>query len=374
MNIYIKNNQTEQETDNNTSESVLLENQVILINPIDNLNLSHPYFVYPNTPMCEYTRYEIYNQEVKRFYCHLENLKAWTKNNLSKDNFYSLNSIIIGSAMEQAIRTGNTEPHSYFQWQQLFPSYIQNFISAYAKKTNNTFVNLIIISPDKIFSDEFYKEPIFTSSTDFQFEKISNRKYIHSCVESNLKINVDIFNCPFPSLDSRKQFIDKINDLISRRTVDFSHLTIQSYTQTLNDIEFVNRFYKMVDEFMELNNGFNSFIIINSWATFKNLEGFSGYKMFEKLIGLANKNNIMATEWNFQDKNYVTQIISTFHCDHVITNQKNISSSRKSALFKNIIYTLEHIDDGITTFSYNNRVNVRLYSIYFDDGIFIYEL
>ncbi len=374
MNICIENNQTEQETHNNTSEYVLLENQVIQIIPIDNLNLSHPYFVYPNTPMCEYTRYEIYNQEVKRFYCHLENLKAWTKNNLDQDNFYSLNCLLIGSAMEQAIRTGNAEPYSYFQWQQLFPSYIHNFISAYAKKTNNTYVNLIIISPDKIFSDEFYKEPIFTSNTDYQFEKISNRKYIHSCVESNLKINVDIFNCPFPSFDSRKEFIEKINDLIKRRSMDFTHLTIKSYTQTLNDIEFINRFYMLIDEFMQLNNGFNNYMIINSWATFKNLEGFSGYKMFEKLLELANKNNILATEWGFQDKNFITQIVSTFHCDHVITNGKNTSSCKKSSLFKNITYTLERIDFGITAFSYYNRIYVRLYNIYFDGGIFIYEL
>lgn len=364
MNICVEN-----QTD--FSDINLLNDKEVSEISVDNLNLSHPYFVYPNTPLSEYIKYEIYNEEVKRLFKYIENLKICINDNVNQDNFFCLTPIIIGSAMEQAIRSGNAEPYSYFQWQQLFPSYIKNFISAYSKQTNNTFVNLIIISPDKIFSDEFYKEPLFTHNTEYIFKKISNRKYKYFCTESNLTINVDIFNCPFPSLDSRKEFINRINDLISRRACDFSHLTIKSYKQTQDDILFINNFYKMIDELMILNNGFNTYMIINSWATFKNLEGYNGYKMFEELLKLASKNNIMATEWVFQDKIFFTQIISTFKCDYVIYGQKIRSLDKKFSLFNNIVYTIEDTDYSKLTPSY---YNIRYYKIYFDGGILMYEL
>lgn len=342
---------------------------------IENINLSNPYFLYPNSPMSEYNNYFEYNLELKRLYKKLLEIYNWTLSNMisSNPNNYLLNSIIIGSAMEQAIRTGNNEPGTYFQWQQLFPSYINNFIESYrSDKENTIYVNLIIVSPDKIFSDEFYLEPMFIGLTDYKFVKLSNRKYL--CIENNLEISVDIFNCPIPSHDSR-ECVKKINDFYIRRKKDFSYIQLDSYIQTESDIKFINKFYKLIDILFSLVNNFNIYTIVNSWATFKNLDGFENYKMFNKLLDLANKNNILATEWVFRDKSYLTKIISNFSCEYI--NEDKITGrishkGKKSVLFKNIVYTNSIPDYSI----YEGRLQIfnSIHSIYFNGGICIYEL
>jgi hypothetical protein len=206
---------------------------------------------------------------------------------------------------------------------------------------------------------------------------------------------VDIFNCPTPSLDSRG-CVKKINEFfVQRRKIDFSHIKIDSYIQTEDDIRFCNEFYELMDKFFSLSNNYNTYIIINSWASFKNLEGYNQYKMFEKILDLANKNNIMATEWTFKDDLCISTIISRFFCDIIRIQDKsiqdksiqdksiqsnnynennelvesNIKFIKKSCLYKNILYTRDN--------SYNRQCiyyDSRVYNIYFDGGICICEV
>lgn len=379
MNISIENYCFDSSNLNiNINQSTYHENgydEVLDINFINNMNLSNPYFLYPNGPMSEYFNYSEYNLELKRLYKKFLEIYNWIISNMnsSRPNTYVLNSIIVGSAMEQAIRTGNNEPGTFFQWQQLFPTYITNFIESYrTDKENILYVNLIIVSPDKIFSDEFYKEPIFLGMTEYQFVKISNRKYL--CRGNNFEISVDIFNCPLPSHDSR-EYVKKINDFYLSRKEDFSHIHLNSYIQTESDTKFIDKFYKLVDMLFGLVNNINIYIIINSWATFKNLDGYENYKMFSKLLELANKNNILATEWAFRDKSYLTKIMSNFLCEYVSEDKntgKISSKGKKSVLFKNIVYT-----DIIPDYSiYNGKLQIynSIHSIYFEGGISIYEL
>ncbi len=368
MNIYI-------ETDN----QINLNNQTYQSNPdiiphnldnLDNLKLTNPYFVYPNGPLCEYTFFNFYNEEVKRLLVYLENLLVGLKSEQSNSNnqlsFYTLNSIILGSAMEQSIRIKNCNTDAFFQWQQLFPSYINNFISIYKPvKTNRLIVNLIIISPDKIFSDTEYREPLFITCSGYEFKKISNRKYIYS--EDNLIINVDIFNCPFPSNDTR-DYVKKMNDfLLSKREI-FACEDLESYIQTPNDKYFLERFYRTIELIFEQTNYYSISTIINSWETFKNLTGYSQYTMFKKLLELSNQYNILATEWNFIDNLFITQIISRFS----INKEKKIPCAFKSLIYVDENYCGFDIEEAL--------INIPLYTgkrffvIVFGDGINIYEL
>ena len=59
-------------------------------------------------------------------------------------------------------------------------------------------------------------------------------------------------------------------------------------------------------------------IIINSWVSFKNLDGYSkNYNMFPRLLTLANQYNIIATEWDFVDELFFAKIISKYKFDDI---------------------------------------------------------
>ncbi len=369
MNIYIDSKNSNNPNNLSTSNQSNLNLDNVELN-LENLELNHPYFVYPNGPLCEYTEFKFYNSEAKRLLVHLEELVKKISSEKSNPNnqlsFYTLNSIILGSAMEQSIRTGNSEPDTFYQWQQLFPSYINNFISAYKPvSTNKLFVNLIIISPDIFFSDEKYRDPIFIDCVGYEFKKISNRKYIYH--ESNLKINIDIFNCPFVSTDTR-DYVKKISELLINKPEIFNCKDLESYIQTDNDKYFISRLYNTMELLFKQTDYYSTSTIINSWATFKNLVGYSGFGMFKKLLDLCNEYNIMATEWSFVDKVFTTQIISMFH----IYKEKKLTY-----IFKNIIYVDENycgfdIEEAlINQPSYRQK---RFFVIVFGEGINIYEL
>jgi hypothetical protein len=402
MNISnLNSNQNNDFTNSNVNLSS--DNQ---IDDTIHLKLNHPYFMYPNGPLSEYNNFIFYNNEIKRLYLHFFNLKKIIEEKMTCANIRILNPIIVGSAMEQSIKTNNNDSGSFFQWQQLFPSYIINFIDSVksnknlnldnqsnesnesneSNKSNQTnpnsnpnqiIVNLIIISPDNFFSDEHYNDPIFINMPLFEFKKISNRKYIYENQKENLIINVDIFNCPLPSRDTR-ECLKKISDFFISTYDNLKDMGISTYVQSESDVFFINNFYSMIDNFLSLNNNFNNITIINSWATFKNLDGFNNFRMFRELLDISNKNNILATEWTYRDKMVFTKILSNFTCDLLV--KKNKSIQKRCNLLKQILYInyedFEYLMDFDKDFEKNFPRNKHdiYYNILFDNGIYIYEM
>ncbi len=357
-----------------------------------NFELNHPYFLYPGGPLSEYTNYKIYNKELLRLYEYLKQINNLINHYKNIPSNYILVPVIIGSPMEQAIKSKYSEPNTFYQWQQLFPDYINNFINCFSKKNNSKiYVFIIIVSPDNIFSDSFTHDPFFTYIS-YEFKKISKNNYEFS--DNNLTICVNIFNCPFPSQDARIEVFNKMNNLINKFNSDFSNIEIKLYTQTENDLLFINNFYILLEELYKNNNYKNISIIVNSWACFKNLCGFDGLKMFPKVLELANIYNIIVTEWIYKDNLFLTKVVSVFksinnnllsgHTNHTNHTNENVQSSVsnkktniKTYIFKQICYVdISSVDNDnlAQIIEYNKSCfhkDKSIYYIDFDDGLYI---
>jgi hypothetical protein len=286
--------------------------------------LNHPWTIYLREPLSSYTRYSIYHAELLRLLNFVQDLStdiAHLKENQSEKVLdctssctrekVQLTNFIIGTPMEDALHKKNCS-HIYMdQWQQLFPYHITKFINHYSKLDNDININVIIISPDDIFMDENYREPLFTTKcTDYTFTKIKNREYIYS--EENLTIKIDIFTCPFPQLEKNAHLIHKSYELI-KKTVTYE---LDSLAPTESDIDFIDCFYKSLE--LIASNPLSN-MIINSWATFRNVREYDNFGLFKSLLELANKHKIIATEWGFSENNYFFKVLSSikFTVDYI---------------------------------------------------------
>jgi hypothetical protein len=213
--------------------------------------------------------------------------------------------------MEEAILKSFTHESNIFQSSQLFPSYIKNFIEKDLTKKNKL-VQIIIISPDNLFDNIDYF-PIFTNFIEIEFNKISLYEFMGSTLNTKIKIN--IFNCPFPCLESRNILAEKYNKIF----IDFiknPENKLKTFSQTSQDKIFIDEFYKNLETVLKKNDYKKNdlSIIINSWVSFKNLDGVSeNYSMFYKLLEISNIYNIIATEWDFVDEFFSCKIVSNFH-------------------------------------------------------------
>ena len=287
---------------------------------MEDLILNHPYYIYPNAPLSEYIAYNLYNSESKRLYKHIDNINS---NLINK----TLIAILIGTTMEYSILTNQNERNTTFQWQQLFPSYIDRFIEQHSNtdidydETLKLYIYITIISPDDIFSDTNYHEPLFLKyKTNHIFVKVHNRKYI--CDNIHYCIVIDIFICPIPQCDSR--IITNYDRILQDHQYD-----IQSYTQTDEDIIFINMFYDILAKLMQKMDYKRYFMIINSWVSFKNLN-IQNYDMFKKVLELSNQHNILTTEWKYCDTLYSMKVVSIF---------KTFNGDKRTVHYnKNIIY------------------------------------
>jgi len=264
------------------------------------LTLNHPWKIYLREPISSYTKYCVYHKELIRLLQFVKSLDEHIIN--LKENQVQLTNFIIGTPMEDAIHKRNCSSAYIFQWQQLFPYHITNFIKHYTKLNNDINVNIIIISPDDIFMDDTYKEPLFmTHCTEYTFTKIKNREYIYS--EKKLTIKINIFTCPFPQLETNKSVIQKSNILIEK----IGTFELDTLAPSEDDIRFIDIFYSYIESIAcnPLSN-----MIINSYATFRNVREYDNFGLFPSLLALANKHKIIATEWEFSENNYLTRIAS----------------------------------------------------------------
>jgi hypothetical protein len=267
----------------------------------EEITLNHPWTIYLREPTSSYTKYSVYYSELMRLLRTITQLNT----NISdlKENQVQLTNFIIGTPMECALQKRDCSIEYMYQWQQLFPKHIHDFIKHHSKLDNEININIIIISPDDIFMDECYKEPLFTTECEeYKFTKIQNREYVHN--NKNLTIKVDIFTCPFPQLEMRIETIEHFNNFVERFIPCFE---LKKFSPTEHDIKFINEFYYNI-ELIASNPKSN--MIINSYATFRNVRDFDNYGLFPTLLEVANKHKIIATEWNFQENNFRTRIIS----------------------------------------------------------------
>ena len=313
------------------------------------MSLNHPFFIYPNGLLSEYNNYSLYCSEVIRLYKFIEDLNIELKS-INK-NFKSLISFIIGSTMEDALIQKNTDYKNIFQFQQLFPTYINDFIFKYSQI--NKLIQIIIVSPDKFFTNGII--PQFINFTQYNFTQID--KYTYEFFDYELKIRVNIFNCPMPCVEKRENIILSCDNLLN--ILSENPYGILSFKQTQYDITFINNFYdKTISELFSVSSD-NCKIIINSWVNFKNLYGYSeNYNMFPKMLVIANKYNIIATEWNYIDELFYTKIISNY-------NFKNIRYQDKLLIYVN--YDFNDINDNkILKINFNYLSNNKVCKINFD--------
>jgi len=103
-------------------------------------NLNHPWKIYFAEPTSAYTEYEIYYQELVRLYNYIKFYNEYLEN--LKENDVCMTILILGTPMEAAIWNKQCSEIYDFQWQQLFPKYIFDFIKHYKKLNNNININI----------------------------------------------------------------------------------------------------------------------------------------------------------------------------------------------------------------------------------------
>ena len=318
-----------------------------------NIELNHPFFIYPRGFMSEYNDYNHFRKEVKRLSEFINNLP--NEINEQNDNGVQiLIPFIIGSPMEDSLSKSNTSKDNYFQFRQLFPNYINNFIQS---NPDNKFIQIIIISPDNIFSPETNKKPLFMLYESFDFVLTNLNEYVYT--EEKITIKINIFNCPVPCLETRTILINRYDRLINDMKTNLYN--INTYKQTLTDIDFINNFYSSLNILFSLNTNPSIKIVINSWVSFKNLDGISEkYNMFPKILKLANEYNIIASEWEFIDELFYTKIVSQYKfCN------KNFYGCNIDYVFDDNIdltYLPTHIIKK--NFNYNNLFSIDFNSQY----------
>lgn len=299
-------------------------------------DLNHPWFIYPHAFMSEYNNYELYKVESLRLLNFLEDfINKFDNHHFT--NYKILIPIILGSTMEDALNNSYDDYSNIFQYQQLFPNYINNFIE---NVEDHKFIQLIIISPDSIFTNTDYK-PFFVKFSKYKFDKINKYEYI--CHGDKLIIKVNIFNCPMVSKEKRKNIITKCDKLLNNFDKNIIRLNINTYVQSESDLRLIEKIYDCMNKIFSytFTNSYTNLndvltvddtnqikkinIIVNSWVSFKNLYGYSeNYNMFPELLNLASKYNIIATEWNYKDDNIYTIIKSNYHFNNLYFNHKKI--------------------------------------------------
>lgn len=333
------------------------------------MELNHPFYIYPNAIMSEYNEYDTYRNELHKLDKYLSDLIMFIEsliNNINNTDPNFLLLINIGSTMEDAIHNSNTDLSNLFQYQQLFPAFIDEFIK---NKKGKKIIQIITISPDRIFNPDYnLYEPLFTKYSEYDFVKKSINEY--ECIDKDLIIKVNIFNCPVPCIDNRMKVINHYNKMLDYLLKDncTNLYNITTFKQSENDLIFINKFYEKIDKIFNFNNYNNINILVNSLVSFKNLYGFSeNYNMFPIFLELSNKYNIIATEWNYKhgDEIFLTKIISTF-------KKNTINYENKLLLYIN--NSLDEFTDDIIDNNCNINNNNIICIISFDfTNIIIYN-
>lgn len=176
-------------------------------------------------------------------------------------------------------------------------------------------------------------------------------------MSDKLRIKINIFNCPMPCIEQRQQIIKNCDKLLIE--IGDEAYKIKTFVQSKEDIDFISDFYEnKIDRLLSFSiNNRSINILIHSWVCFKNLTGYSeNYNMFPKLLEMANKYNIIATEWIYIDNLFITKIISNY-------SFKNITYQNKYLYY--VYNQPEEFDNSVLAVNSNIRKSTKVYKIDF---------
>jgi len=181
----------------------------------------------------------------------------------------------------------------------------------------------------------------------YNFANTRFNEYVYS--DDFIEINVNIFNCPFPCMETRNSLVVKYQLMINK--LNNNPYGIMTYRQNIADINFINNFYSSLDKlFSKTTCDPRIKIVVNSWVSFKNLEGYTNFKMFPNLLKLANKYNIIATEWEFIDNLKFTKIVSNYGED-----DKNFISCYINYVNKELPNSEHNIGTNLFVIDFNSK-------------------
>jgi hypothetical protein len=291
--------------------------------------MNYPFPIYPNGILSGYNSFNRYKTEVIRLYHFL----IYLKDIFSLKETKNLIIINFGSAGEELIYyihknpDLNIEYSEYYQWRQIHPTHIENFINKY--KTNLR-IHMIVISPDKYQEDidyipKFMHENIITDDLTITYDKINNQKYQYKNEHLNINIDIDFFNCLMPSIEKNSRKILSNNNIILSQ-INENIYEINNFNQTAEDIQFINDFYEKFEEICVLNDYKNNFLIIQNFATFRNLHILSEM-MFSHSMQIIIKYSIIFLEWKNIKNNIVLKNITCCIINNICLFNKKIKYS-----------------------------------------------
>lgn len=270
--------------------------------------LSFPYYTYPGIPCCGYHDIERYNPELLRLYDSLENIISDPP---------SVFHLTIGAAMEEFQKLAYDKKCDY-QWQQLFPFHIRNFLmngNKYKKKVIH-----FIVSPNEHFSSAIDDIPFFVMRTpEFEWE-IMGKSYI----SKKYNYEVHIFCTMIPTIDMRNETILKSFEGHSSQSV---LQAVQNFRQTEYDRIFVGMFNSVLEKAIESVTINNGVVTCFSFAVFNQQSDRSvirDYQMFPEIKRIFDSHpHSFLAEWIFRKHQYTLKLAKYAHHTKRVGYKKN---------------------------------------------------
>lgn len=296
--------------------------------------LNNPYWIYPNAPCAGYTHFDKYNEELKNLNDEILILRT--------SNMKKLFTLIIGDPIGEYLEHESSDTKIEFQWEQLFPYYIQQYVKS--DPIRNEAV-LFIVCPNKTYSPEEFKLPLFFKYTD-EYKWVNTSKNTYE--SSVYKCKIILFYTMIPSID--KQYDKKYEKIVRTFGKVCDTELINSYRRTEYDVKFVNEFYDNLKKSIDHINYYGGISTCLSYAVFRHDGDFShmrNYTMFEEIKECFKGHNLLA-EWVFIMQNYV--IIPT-NVQKSVTYMNPATIKNMCASSSKDIYSIIVKDTGILTMS-----------------------
>jgi len=291
--------------------------------------LHHPYYIYHQEIMSNYQNYEMYNKELIRLFEYLNNLI------ISENTFINF---VIGTPMEDM--NYRKKLSNKLQYSQILGKYIYDYLEYIYNKKENSEIEIIVISPDDIFKDDY--ELLFMKQEFLKFIKIDNKKYYYEYKydfedqEKIIKVKINIFNCPMPHKEIRSGVVEKYNELAIKLKKDYN------FNQTEEDLIFIKNFYDVIENIF-INT---KYLIVSSFAVFNNLERTIPYMMFSELKNLGIKYNKILLEWIWNENYMFSKLISR-HIKQKYILYSDMEFTIIDGFYRNKIYMIIFDDSGI---------------------------
>jgi len=244
--------------------------------------LNFPYYLYPGTPLSGYYDIDAYNIELNRL--HSEIIK------LGQLREKILFHLTIGAPYEEGMFFCKAKYLKYpYQYQQLFPDHVKDFAISGGQVVS------FIIAPNRTFSKDEFRDPLFIEYTNDEFDWHRNDMVYKS---RKYKCIIYIFYTMMPTID-----IIRNNKFFSKRNSPY----LEIFRQTKYDNKFTYDFYNNLDYTLSRIINYGGLTTCYSFAVFNQNNEFrdiNRFMMFKELLSVLKKDirNVVA-EWIFYDDN-----------------------------------------------------------------------